>query len=485
MFLAAGCGNAATTATSGSTASTPTGGADPGPGAAFTPKGSLLYVRTAGSGPAWDALTTMRDRVKGFNNFDPSDSVEMLIRLMTGADFAPTSAALRHALGAEGSEALVSDRRLPSGDPDYPLADVIAYNAVADHAAMEHYLNTEYTRDGSDGAYAIYQGKKSYTGFSALSDDVWLWASSAQLLHESIATAAGDHPSLLNDESFTSSMASVDATDAALVAYTRGDLSSEISHLWDPTVDVSPLGTGLTNGLGLADTALVVGANANGVWMRATPHVLPNGYHPGPVFTPSLLDHGPENQIVYLGIKDSGSQVGRISGILNGVLSDDSNPPTTDTVNHLVLGLFGLTPTDVAAVDDGEEAWFYGSNPGAAFKPSDPDKAEQVLAAVAKSRAPTGATSGRDGDVVWIHSRSFSGSQPIPGPTPAELVKNAGPLDNVSFVLAADLGFLGDLQDTPSTQPKPLDSVAGVVLSAAPGTDGRYQLQLYMQIAGS
>jgi hypothetical protein len=483
VIVVAGCGNAASTSSTAASTSPPTVGADPGPGAAFAPKGSLLYVRTSGTGPAWDALTKMRDRVKGFNNFDPADSVQMLMRLMTAEDFAEGSASLRHALSGEGSEVLVSDRRVKSADADYPAADMLAYSGVADHTAMAGYLDAHYTRDGSDGTYALYRGRKDYTGFSALSDDVWLWATSSQLLHQAIATAAGDQPSLLDDQSFTSSMAAVDASGAALVAYTRGDLASELSHSWDPTVKVDPVGTGLTNGLGLADTALAVGADANGVWMRAAPHVLADGYHPGPVFTPSLVDQVPASEIVYLGIKDSGSQVGGISGLVSKMLAGDSDEPNGNSIDSLVQGLFGLSPSDVASVDDGEEAWFYGTNPGAAFTPSDPEKAEAVLATAAHSRP--GATSGRDGDVVWIHTGSRVSSEPMPGPTPAELVKNAGPFQSVSLVLAVDVGILGELQDTPSSQAKPLDSVAGVVLSAAPGSDGRYQLRLYMQIAGS
>jgi len=62
LVLAAGCGHGAASPSADS--APPQTPRDPGPGAAFAPAGSLLYVRTPGAGAAWQAMARVRAHVR-------------------------------------------------------------------------------------------------------------------------------------------------------------------------------------------------------------------------------------------------------------------------------------------------------------------------------------------------------------------------------------------------------------------------------------
>jgi hypothetical protein len=489
VLLAVGCGQSASTAGSAGSTGAPTattGGvgtvSGAGPEAAFAPAGSLLYMRTAGTGPQWDALSPMRARVKGLNAVNPSNGPGNFLRLLTASDFADGSSVMLHALSGESAEVLISNRGV-KGEAGPGQADSMFYSGVADHAALEKWIESHSTRVGSDGGYTLYTGNTRYTGDSALSQSVWLWGDSLGVLRESIATAAGTRPSLLDDPRFMSAFAALNQRGAALVAYTRGDLATELGRLWaGPSVAPQGVFTSLTDGLGLADTALAIGANAHGVWMRAAPHVLARGYHPGPSFTPSLFGQVPPNSVIYVGVDNGGAQLSQFDRVLAPILgSGDTSDP--DPVSSEIGTAFHVTPEDLGAIGTGEQAWFAGQTSGAAFRPGDPSRAAAALAAEAARNAPLGVTSGRSGDIVWIHDHPASGS-PVPGPSPAELVSWAGLPHSVSWVLAVNLSFLSRLSadDSSATPPNPEDSVSGAVVSTTPAADGRYGLDVFLDI---
>jgi hypothetical protein len=478
-LLAVACGQSASTAGSARAIATAAGaGADMGPEVAFAPKGSLLYVRTAGAGPAWNALSRVRARVAGLKDVGPTDAIGNFLRLATAADFAAGSTAMLNSLTGESAEVLISNRAV-AGEDGSPAADSFFYSRVAHHAALETWIKSHSSYLGADGGYTLYAGKSRYSGYSALSQTVWLEGGSLSALRESIATAAGTHPSLLDDPSFRSAAAALDDHGAALVAYSRGDLATELGQIWlGQAVTQNALFPGLTAGLGLADTALAVGANRHGVWMRAAPRVLARGYRPGATFTPSLVHQVPAGSIVYAGVENGGSQLAQFDRVLDPLLGDG------DSVAKAIADVFHVTSSDLAAIGAGEQAWVIGPETGVAFRPTDPARAASVLAAEAARNTAVGVTSGRHGDIVWIHNHPTMPARPLTGASPATLVARAGLPHRVSWVLAVNLTFLDDLlgDQSSSTPATPLASVSGVVVSSSPAAAGRYGLDLFLDI---
>lgn len=490
LALTAACGgtsgSASPAGSAASTTATEAGrGADPGPGARFAPKGSLLYLRTPGAGPAWDALARVRARMPGLRSFDPADSVGNVMRLLSAADFAEGPAVMFRSLAGESAEMLIS-RRTVRGEDGSDAADSLFYSQVSDHSGLERWIESHSSRMGSDGDFVLYRGKGKWPGYSALSQTTWLWANSPGTLRRSIATARGKRPSLLADGQFTAALAGLDASGAAAVGYTRGDLAGELRGPWIP--DDQPGGSlaSVTDRLGLADTAFAVGGNDHGIWMRAAPNMLARGYHPGPAFTPSLVGHAPPHPAVYVGIEDGATQLPGFDRLLAPMLG--GNAVDRRVVERYLGLLYDVTPSDLAAVGRGEQAWFLGQTNGAAFRPADPSRAAAVIAAVAARNPAHGFQSGRDGDIVWLHGPEPPGRTRVPGPSLTELVAHAGISHPVSWVAAVNIVGLGlagvRSEDDPNRSPLPQDSVVGAVLSAAPGSGGRYELGIYIEIKG-
>ncbi|HEX5251918.1 MAG TPA: hypothetical protein VFW14_19810 [Gaiellales bacterium] len=476
LVLAAGCGHGAASRSGGSAAPATPG--DPGPGAAFAPAGSLLYVRTPGAGAAWQAMTRVRAHVRGLNGFDPEDSMGNLVRLMVGADFAEGPKQMFRSLTGESSEVVVS-RRAVRGEDGSPTTDAFFYSQVSDRDGLARWLAPHYTRTGSDGAFSLYRGRGHWVGYSALSDTAWLWAGSETTLREAIATAAGKDPSIASDGRFTSAFSGLDARGAALVGYTRGDLAGGLRKLW--MRDGQPSGTQtLTDALGLADTAFAIGANSRGVWLRAAPHLPANGYRPGPLFSPSLFDEAPAGSWMYLGVADGGAQLGAFDRLVAPLMG--ATTPDLHGVDRLLHDFYGLAPSDLAAIGAGEQAWFVGPTDGAAFRPNDADRAARTLAAVAGRYAGQGFQSGRNGDVVWLHGHPGSGRGRAPVPSMAALVDHAGLEGPVSWIGAVNVRglFSGWSEDGANPSSTPQQAVVGAVLTVAPGAAGRYRLQAYL-----
>jgi len=476
LVLAAGCGHGAASPSADS-APPPTPG-DPGPGAAFAPAGSLLYVRTPGAGAAWQAVARVRAHVRGLNGFDPENSLGGFVRLMVGADFAGGPKQVVSSLTGESSEVVVS-RRAVRGEDGSPTTDAFFYSQVSDRDGLARWFAPHYTRTGSDGDFTLYRGRGRWVGYSALSDTAWLWASSETTLREAIATAAGKHPSITSDGQFASAFSGLDAGGAALVGYTRGDLASGVRALY--LRGDGPSGTQtLTDALGLADTAFAIGANSHGAWLRAAPHLPANGYRPGPVFSPSLLDEAPARSWMYLGVADGGAQLGAFDRLVAPLLGGDTRD--LHGIDHFLHDLYGFSASDLAAIGPGEQAWFVGPTDGAAFRPGDADRAAGTLAAVARRYAAEGFQTGRDGDVVWLHghARSEGGREPVP--SIAALVDHAGLEGPVSWIGAVNVRglFSGFSEDGDGSTSTPQQAVVGAVLTVAPGAAGRYRLQAYL-----
>ena len=451
---------------------------DPGPGASFAPAGSLLYVRTPGAGAAWQAMARVRAHVGGRKSFNPDDSMGNFVRLMVGADFAEGPKQMFRSLTGESSEVVVS-RRAVRGEDGSPTTDAFFYSQVSDRDGLARWLAPHYARVGSDGDFTLYRGRGRWVGYSALSNTAWLWASSQTTLREAIATAAGTRPSIVSDARFTSAFSALDARGAALVGYTRGDLAGGLRALW--IRDGQPSGTRtLTDALGLAHTAFAVGANSHGVWLRAAPHLPGNGYRPGPVFSPSLLDEAPARSWIYLGVADGGAQLSAFDRLVAPLMGGDA--PDLHGVDDFMHDLYGLAPSDLAAIGTGEQAWFVGPTDGAVFRPGDTDRAARTLAAVAGRYAGQGFQSGRDGDVVWLHGHRGSDSGRAPVPSMAELVDHAGLRGPVSWIGAVNVRglFSGWSEDGANRTATPEQAIDGAVLTVAPGAAGRYRLQAYL-----
>lgn len=452
--------------------------ADPGPGAAFAPRGSLLYVRTPGAGAAWRAMARVRAHVPGLRTFDPADGLQDFVRLMLGADFAEGSRQMFRSLTGESSEVVVSEHALRDQHGSV-TADAFIYSQISDREGLARWLAPHYARMASDGDFALYRGRGNWAGYSALSQTVWLWASSAATLREAIATGAGKHPSILTDSRFTSALRSVDAGGAAMVGYTRGDLAGELRALWEHDDEPAPTAT-LTHALGLADTAFAIGANDHGVWIRATPHLPANGVRPGPVFKPSLLAKAPPGAWAYLGVADGGAQLAGFDRLFATSIGGAQSSP--DFVDRSMRDLYGITPSDLATVGGGEEAWFVGPTSRAVFRPADADRAAGTLMAAVHRHPALGFRSGRDGDVVWLDGHRGSNDRPAPDPSVGALVGHAGIHGPVSWIAAANVrGLFSGWSEDDSRQPaKPQQAVAGAVLAVAPGAAGRYRLQAYL-----
>ncbi len=487
-LVAAACGQGAgassggvapaTTATPSTTSSPAHAPADAGPGAAFAPAGSLLYVRTPGAGAAWRTMSRLRGHVAGVHQLAPEDSIANFVRLMVGADFAEGPPEMLRALTGEQSEVVVSRRAVRDEDGS-PTADAFFYSQVSDRDGLARWLAPHYAPAGSDGGFELYRGRGSWVGYSALSKTAWLFATSLTTLRQAIATAAGEQPSVLADRRFTSAFSGVDAGGAALVGYTRGDLAHELRNLW--LRDGQPSGTQpLTDALGLSDTAFAIGANGHGAWMRAAPHLPANGYRPGPVFTPSLLAAAPARAGFYVGVADGAAQLSRFDRLLVPLLGGDQ--PDHHWVEGLLEHLYELNPADLRAIGRGEQAWFVGPTNGVAVRTADPDRTARILGAVARRNARLGFRSGRDGDVVWLHGHSGAGDGPPPMPSMAGLVAHAGIDGPVSWIAAASIrGLFSGWSEDDSSQPAtPQESIAGAVLAIAPGTAGRYRLEVYL-----
>ena len=75
-----------------------------------------------------------------------------------------------------------------------------------------------------------------------------------------------------------------------------------------------------------------------------------------------------------------------------------------------------------------------------------------------------------------------------PAGSAASIVAHAGISHPVSWVAAVNIVGLGlagvRSEDDPNRSPLPQDSVVGAVLSAAPGSGGRYELGIYIEIKG-
>jgi len=456
----------------------PSGTADPGPGAAFAPAGSLLYVRTPGAGAAWQALARLRAHIPGLRSFDPEDGAQSFARLMLGADFAEGSQQMFRSLTGESSEVVVSEH--PVRDQHGSVtADAFIYSQVSDRAGLARWLAPHYAPMGSDGGFVLYRGRGNWAGYSALSKTVWLWASSVTTLRDAIATAAGERPSILADPRFTSALRSVDARGAAIVGYTRGDLSGELRAVWIHDDRPSPTRM-LTAWLGLADTAFAIGPTGHGVWIRATPHLPVNGLRPGPAFSPSLFERAPRDAWGYLGVADGGVQLAGFDRLFAKSLAGEHPDPTF--VDGYLHALFGLTPADLSAIGNGEQAWFAGPTNRVVFRPRDADRAAGALTAVAHRYPRLGLESGRDGDVVWLDGHRGAYDRGAPNPSVATLVARAGIQGPVSWIAAVNVRglFSGFSQDDPNQPEKPQQAVAGVVVSFAPGRAGRYRFQGYL-----
>jgi hypothetical protein len=144
--------------------------------------------------------------------------------------------------------------------------------------------------------------------------------------------------------------------------------------------------------------------------------------------------------------------------------------------------LYGLAPSDLAAIGTGEQAWFVGPTDGAVFRSGDTDRVARTLAAVAGRYAGQGFQSGRDGDVVWLHGHRGSDSGRAPVPSMAELVDHAGLGGPVSWIGAVNVRglFSGWSEDGANRTATPEQAIDGAVLTVAPGAAGRYRLQAYL-----
>ena len=455
-----------------------------GRGASFAPRGSVLYVSTTSDPSAWAALSHVRSRIPFGDSWNETTPGNLIAELLSGHPFDISTSPIAHALTGSSSETLVSYRGA-KGLHVGLLPDVIFYSGVRDAGFLQNWLKKSSQRIGSDGPFTLYRAKKPGIGYHAVSKSGWLFAYSLPSLRRAIASGSGQEPSLAHDPAVRSALAAVDTRDAALVGYTRGDLLQELTATHE-NLKESGDGTDtteLTPGFGLADTAFAIGANASGFWLDSAPRTSMSGYRPGPTFTPTLLGEIPQNELLYVGIKNGSGQWARIDNSFHTYAKaafGSSNENSGRFIESLVSLYFRIRPSDITNLGDGEQAWYFGDTVGAAIRPANLSQALSAAQAMTRRTFPdSGVATGRDGDVVWLRNTRLANQATIPGPAPSALVLRAHLKYPISLVIAADLSPLTSALVDGSQPDGALD---GVVMATAPGTDGRYQLDAYIDV---
>lgn len=192
----------------------------------------------------------------------------------------------------------------------------------------------------------------------------------------------------------------------------------------------------------------------------------------------------PDNELLYVGIKNGASQWQQIDHALTGYaasLFGNASENPARLVESLISLYFRVRPADVENLGGGEQAWFFGDSVGVALRPSNPADAISTARAMTRRSFPySGVTMTQGGHAVRILQSSLAHHVRFGGPSPALLVNRSEVSRPVSLIIAADLA---PLNSAGAGRNGPSQSIDGVVITLAPEGDGRYGLRLYADIS--
>jgi hypothetical protein len=493
VMVTAGCGGGsgvhAGNASSSSSADTSRQPGRPvagfGVGASFAPRSSLLYVSRTGDASAWAALSHVRSRIPFGGSWSVSSAGNLFAELLSGRTFDIATSPVASALTGYGSETLASFHGV-KGLPVGLLPDVVIYSGVNDQHAVEQWLATTSQRIGKDGTFDLYHAKQPHIGYDAVSAHAWIFAYSLASLRRAIAVGTGHEPSLATDPSALDALSAVDSRGAALVGYSRGDLLRELTATHENLAD-SGDGTDtlkLTPALGLTDTAFAIGAHPTGFWINSAPRLTATSYRPGPQFTPTLQSGIPKNELLYVGVKNGASQWPQLDRALTSYATGTfgtSNAAPTHLIESLISTYFRFSPTDIAHLGTGEQAWYFGDTIGTSIDPTNLAQTLATAEAMTHRALPySGASATHTGSVVSITNTALAHNARIPGPRPTILIQRAHLDQPISLIAAVDLAPLTSLL---AGDDQPDHAIDGIVISTTPGTGLRYRFDAYIDVA--
>jgi hypothetical protein len=459
------------------------GGAQAGPAAAYAPPDAVLYLRADRRTPEWKRMAPLRERVSlQFNGAD--GPFHLLAATLTGRLLESPVPELEAALAGESATVLYA--RSPAASSTDSPTRLLSYDEVVDRAAVARWLATNSRRSGDDADFALY-GARDGNSASAISDHVWLTATTMADLRAAIDRAQGGQASLAGDTAFRAALARDHDADAALVGYSRGELLDTVS---EGMFGERNTATGLTGALGLANAAFSVGVTGKGFWIHAHPATTPGGYRADNVFAPTLLQRVPKGTYAYLGFSDAGAQLDQLARMYDGFVGSIGSSQTSDTMPAWAKWRLGITPEQAQVFMRGEQAWWWGPQSGVAFRPADPAAALTVAQQIAGHATHLDygieqMTPSRDDAIVTLLGKANEGAsnEPITAdPAFSDLLEQAGVPTKVSLLFYLDhrlvQGF--DKPTTPSGSSSP-DVLGSLVIWTAP-VEGGHDLGAYFNL---